>query len=108
MPPARSKKCKSAIWRLVAPLVATRGVEHGSCRSQESGYILAGNRSADVIEETIKQIEARIQSTDSLTPERRRELIELLATLKAEAGELAKTHGDAGAKHRRLRPGHHP
>jgi hypothetical protein len=47
-----------------------------------------------VIEETIKQIEARIHSTDSLAPERRRELIELLATLKAEAGELAKTHGE--------------
>jgi len=47
-----------------------------------------------VIEETIKQIEARIQAAESLRPERRRELIELLATLKAEADELAKTHGE--------------
>jgi chromosome segregation ATPase len=45
-----------------------------------------------VIEETIKQIEARIQSAESLAPERRRELVDLLGTLKAEAGELAKTH----------------
>jgi len=45
-----------------------------------------------VIEETIKQIEARIHSSDTLTPERRRELVELLARLKTEAGELAKTH----------------
>jgi len=47
-----------------------------------------------VIEETIKQIEARIHSTDALPPARRKELVELLATLRAEAGELAKTHGD--------------
>jgi chromosome segregation ATPase len=52
------------------------------------------NRDTNVIEETIKQIEARIQSADSLTPERQRELLELLATLKAESKELAKTHGD--------------
>lgn len=47
-----------------------------------------------VIEETIKQIEARIHSADSLTPEKRAELVELLGRLKAEAGELAKTHGE--------------
>ena len=47
-----------------------------------------------MIEETIEQIEVRIHATDALSPERRRELIELLATLKAEAGELAKTHGE--------------
>jgi chromosome segregation ATPase len=47
-----------------------------------------------VIDETIKQIEARIHSTESLTPEKRAELVELLAKLKAEAGELAKTHGE--------------
>lgn len=47
-----------------------------------------------MIEETIKQIEVRIQSADSLTPERRKELAELLTTLKAETSELAKTHGE--------------
>jgi len=45
-----------------------------------------------MIDETIKQIEARIQNADALTPERRRELLDLLTKLKAEAGELAKTH----------------
>jgi hypothetical protein len=46
-----------------------------------------------MIEETIKQIETQIQASDSLTPERRRQLLELLTTLKAESEELAKTHG---------------
>lgn len=45
-----------------------------------------------MIEETIKQIEAQIQAAESLAPERRQELVALLATLKTEAGELAKTH----------------
>ena len=47
-----------------------------------------------MINETIKRIETRIQATDSLTPERRHELIELLATLKAEAANLARTHDE--------------
>jgi hypothetical protein len=47
-----------------------------------------------MIAETIKQIEGRIQNAESLSPERRRELLELLAKLKAEAGELAKTHSE--------------
>lgn len=47
-----------------------------------------------MIEETIKRIEARIQAADTLTPERRKELIELLSTLKAEAAILARTHGE--------------
>lgn len=45
-----------------------------------------------MIDETIKQIEARIQNADSLAADRRHELLELLARLKAEARELAKTH----------------
>jgi hypothetical protein len=45
-----------------------------------------------MIDETIKQIEARIQNTESLTPERRQELLSLVTKLKAEAGEFAKTH----------------
>jgi hypothetical protein len=47
-----------------------------------------------MIEETIKKIKGRIEESDSLTPERRRELIELLATLEAETANLAKTHGE--------------
>ena len=45
-----------------------------------------------MIDETIKQIETQIQNADALAPERRRELLDLLTKLKAEAGELAKTH----------------
>jgi hypothetical protein len=52
------------------------------------------NTNQAVIDETIKQIEARIQSAESLTPERRQELVALLGKLKAEAADLAKTHGD--------------
>jgi hypothetical protein len=47
-----------------------------------------------MIDETIEQIEARIQNSDSLPPDRRRELLGLLATLKAETRELAKTHNE--------------
>lgn len=47
-----------------------------------------------MIDETIKQIEARIQNTESLNPERRQELLDLVLKLKAEAGELAKTHNE--------------
>ncbi len=45
-----------------------------------------------MIDETIKQIEARIQNSESLPQDRRDELLGLLATLKAETSELAKTH----------------
>lgn len=44
-----------------------------------------------MIDETIKQIEAQIQNSESLKPERRAELLELIAKLKTETGELAKT-----------------
>lgn len=47
-----------------------------------------------MINETIKQIEARIQSAEALAPERQRELLDLLAKLKSETGELAKTHNE--------------
>jgi len=47
-----------------------------------------------MIDETITKIESQIQAADSLSPERRQELLELLARLKAETGELAKTHGE--------------
>jgi len=47
-----------------------------------------------MIEETIQRIEARISATDALPPERRQELIALLATLKTEAADLARTHSE--------------
>jgi hypothetical protein len=45
-----------------------------------------------MIEDTIGKIEARIQSAESIKDDRRRELIQLLGTLKSEVAELSKTH----------------
>lgn len=45
-----------------------------------------------MIEDTIGKIEARIQSGESISPERKEELLRLLATLKAEMATLSQTH----------------
>ena len=45
-----------------------------------------------MINETIGKIEARIASVESLSDTRKRELQELLATLKTEVGDLSHTH----------------
>ena len=47
-----------------------------------------------MIEDTIHKIEARIQAADSVKEERRRELLELLGTLKAEVAALSRTHSE--------------
>jgi hypothetical protein len=47
-----------------------------------------------MIEETIQKIQARLETTDAVQEDRRRELLELLARLKAEVAELSKTHGE--------------
>ena len=47
-----------------------------------------------MIEKTICEIEEKIGSTESVTPERKAELLKLLGTLKTEVSELAKTHGE--------------
>jgi len=47
-----------------------------------------------MIEDTIGKIETRIQGTDSINESRRRELLQLLGTLKTEVAELSKTHGE--------------
>ena len=47
-----------------------------------------------MIEDTIGKIEARIQGAENIKEERRRELVELLGTLKTEVAELSKTHED--------------
>ena len=47
-----------------------------------------------MIEDTLAKIEARLQSTDSLKEDKRRELQELLATLKSEVASLSKTHAE--------------
>ncbi len=47
-----------------------------------------------MIEDTIGKIEARIEGSDAIKEERRRELLQLLGTLKAEVADLSKTHGE--------------
>src|SRR5688572_15225852 len=47
-----------------------------------------------MIEETIGKIESKIQSADAIKDERRRELIELLGTLKSEVADLSRTHSE--------------
>jgi hypothetical protein len=44
-----------------------------------------------MIEKTISEIEAKIGGAETVSPERRRELLQLLATLKAEVAKLSKT-----------------
>jgi hypothetical protein len=46
-----------------------------------------------MIEDTISKIETRLQS-EALDPERRKELLDLLSTLKSEVASLAKTHSE--------------
>jgi len=47
-----------------------------------------------MIEDTIDKIEARIKTGESINPERREELLQLLATLKSEMAALSQTHGE--------------
>ena len=47
-----------------------------------------------MIEETVGKIEARIQSSDAINDDRKRELLQLMATLKSEVADLSKTHGE--------------
>jgi hypothetical protein len=47
-----------------------------------------------MIEDTLKKIELQITGSESLRAERRQELLGLLETLKAEVGELSKTHDE--------------
>jgi phage I-like protein len=45
-----------------------------------------------MIEETVQKIESRIQAAESIKPERREELLQLLSKLKSEVADLSKTH----------------
>jgi len=48
--------------------------------------------SGHMIEDTVSKIEARIQSADAISDERKKELLLLLGTLKTEVSKLSKTH----------------
>jgi hypothetical protein len=45
-----------------------------------------------MIQETITKIEARIQNAKSLNGEKKKELLDLVSTLKAEVSEFSKTY----------------
>ena len=47
-----------------------------------------------MIEETVSKIEAKIQGAEAIKDDRKRELLQLLGTLKAEVAQLSKTHGE--------------
>jgi Mg2+ and Co2+ transporter CorA len=47
-----------------------------------------------MIEETVGKIEAKIQAAEAIKGERKKELLELLGTLKSEIATLSHTHGD--------------
>lgn len=45
-----------------------------------------------MIEDTVSNIEAKIQASDSISEDRKRELLQLLATLKSEVDSLSRTN----------------
>ncbi|HLH56919.1 MAG TPA: DUF4404 family protein [Verrucomicrobiae bacterium] len=47
-----------------------------------------------MIEDTIGKIEAKVQSAEAIKDDRRRELLQLIGTLKSEIAALSKTHGE--------------
>ena len=47
-----------------------------------------------MIRDTISEIEAKLKNSSSISPEAKRELTELLARLKGEVTELARTDAD--------------
>ena len=47
-----------------------------------------------MIEDTVSKIEAKIQGADAINADKKRELLQLLGTLKSEVAKLSKTHGD--------------
>lgn len=47
-----------------------------------------------MIDETLTKIESRIHSTDSVGEDRKRELLQLVATLKTEVAALSKTNSE--------------
>ena|SRR5688572_20719590 len=52
-----------------------------------------GNLGADMIQDTIRQIEERLRASENISPETRTELLTLLAKLRAEAHGLPEKEG---------------
>jgi hypothetical protein len=47
-----------------------------------------------MIKDTLSDIEAKIQASDSVSEDRKRELLQMLNALKSEIAALSKTHGE--------------
>src|SRR5579862_765812 len=47
-----------------------------------------------MIEDTVSNIEAKIQASDTIKEDRKRELLQLLGTLKSEVAALSRTNGE--------------
>lgn len=47
-----------------------------------------------MIEDTVSNIEAKIRASESINDDKKRELLQLLETLKSEVGTLSRTHGE--------------
>ena len=47
-----------------------------------------------MIEDTVSNIEAKIQASDSISGDRKRELLQLLGTLKSEIATLSETNSE--------------
>jgi len=47
-----------------------------------------------MIQNTISEIESKISGAEAVSPERKQELLKLLATLKSEVAELSKTSAE--------------
>ncbi|HET7624962.1 MAG TPA: DUF4404 family protein [Verrucomicrobiae bacterium] len=47
-----------------------------------------------MIEDTVGKIEAKIRGSENISDERKRELLQLLGTLKSEITNLSKTNGE--------------
>jgi hypothetical protein len=62
------------------------------CPSRLGDYLKIISRNTAMIEDTIGKIEAKIQSAEMIKDDRRRELVQLLGTLKAEVAKLSQTH----------------
>jgi len=56
-----------------------------------------------MIEDTIGKNRSEIKAGESINPERKQELLQLLGTLRSEMATLSQTHRRGGAKHRCLR-----
>ena len=59
-----------------------------------AGFKTQGKFPLNMIEKTISEIEEKISGAESVSAERKKELLKLLGTLKTEVANLSETHGE--------------